>query len=158
MSSIESAPATIPASNAVTLTGAFGDGTVSRSTSNSDRPARSAKASTGASPRARHEIRLVEHCIDHRRVMGQLHLADALLEHDVEPSTSPIVPAVKKGIRLSRHADHHMIDGGSGAEPPRIVRTHLTCERLKTDGLQLRNSVGRLYRRVAASRSAAANH
>jgi hypothetical protein len=45
--------------------------------------------------------------------MGQLHLADALLEPDLEPSTSPIVPA-QKGIRPSWRADHAKINGGSG--------------------------------------------
>jgi hypothetical protein len=50
MSSIESAPATIPATRALTLAGAFGDGTLRCSASNSDKPARSANASTGASP------------------------------------------------------------------------------------------------------------
>ena len=50
MSLIESAPATIPATRAVTFNAAFGDGTVTRSASSCDRPARSANASTGASP------------------------------------------------------------------------------------------------------------
>jgi hypothetical protein len=71
----------------------------------------------GRQPGARHKIRLVEHRVDHGRVRGQLHRTDALLEPDLEPSASSIVPA-QKGIRLSRHADHAVINGGSGLRQP----------------------------------------
>ena len=63
MSSIESAPATIPATSAATFAPACAPrsaGTVSCSSANRRRPARSASASTGTSPADRHEIRLIE--------------------------------------------------------------------------------------------------
>jgi hypothetical protein len=50
MSSIESAPATIPATNAGTFNRAFGAGTVSRSATSASSPHPDASATTGASP------------------------------------------------------------------------------------------------------------
>jgi hypothetical protein len=49
-SSIESAPATIPATTAATLIAAFGFGTVNAAPAVSCRPQRRANASTGTSP------------------------------------------------------------------------------------------------------------
>jgi hypothetical protein len=49
-SSIESAPATIPASTAATFTAAFGLGTLSDSAANSYNPQRRANATTGTRP------------------------------------------------------------------------------------------------------------
>src|SRR3954449_534981 len=100
MSSIESAPATIPATSAVTFPPGLAPlsvGTLSSSPANASNPAGPASRRTAEhppahpahprgpaqphhrhQPRRRHEIRLVEPCCNYRPAVRESHLRDAL--------------------------------------------------------------------------------
>jgi hypothetical protein len=85
MSSIESAPATIPATKAGTFKPALPPPGLPIDTcpaTNSCKPDRSASNRTGAQTRARHEVRIIEH---RREPMTDSHLPDALPLSETDP-------------------------------------------------------------------------
>ena len=120
MSSIESAPATIPAISAGTFTCAFTPplaGSVSRSATSPARPQRWANATTGASPTHDTKIRIIERCRDQLRTVRNPHPADAPSGRSNLTVTSHIL-SIQQGIRGLRHAKPPYRNGGSRLSPP----------------------------------------
>ena len=115
ISSIESAPATIPATSEDTFPPAFAPlsvGTLSCCQANLARPAASASASTGTSPAADTRFRLVQHHRDRPNPVRELHSTDALRawrSGTIDKSQSPS----RKGIHSLRRAHTAKPIGGS---------------------------------------------
>jgi len=121
MSSMLSAPATIPATRQVTFSGAFAPPSPAKVRcwpTKSDKPARSANASARGRPGAGHQIRVVERCGQVGEIMRNSHPADDPSVRVNRTLVSPILPH-QKGVRVSRPAtapNHPWIQ----AEPPTL--------------------------------------
>ena len=105
MSSIESAPAAIPATRHGTFSCALTPHSPPGRTCSATRsasPARCASAITGTRPGVRHQIRVIERCVRPGQAMQQSHLTGALSNSATEASDTPIVPVQRAPFTLTR--------------------------------------------------------